>query len=181
MAGAGENWHCQLCGRNLTDPVRIYAEVATKHREDAARVSSDIIEHDRQKLFVGKNALPPLYAGQIVSTASRPGGFEVIEEPQVRRFVDRHFRSFKSHQGRRPCSCYRIAQRIEDTKIWQQRRNFSNCSLVQRGVGWRDLALLSPLMIIGKQTDPPLNPVAAAAIPEMDFLTCRKPYIGMFG
>src|SRR5215472_15818706 len=119
MAGAGENRHCQLCGRNLTDPVRIYAEVATKQREDADRVSNDIIEHDRQRLFVGINALPPPYAGQIVSTASRPGGSEVIEEPQVRRFVDRHFRSFKGHQRRRPCSCYWIAQRIEDTKIWQ--------------------------------------------------------------
>src|SRR6202022_2373277 len=110
-----------------------------------------------------------------------PGGVEVIEEPQVGRFVDRHFRPLKSHQRRRPCSRYRIAQGIEDTKIWQQSRDFSNCSLIQCGVGRRDFALLSPLKIIGKQTGPPLNPVAAAAIPEMDFLTRRKPYMGMPG
>src|ERR1700730_9123984 len=110
--GAGENRPGQLCGRNRIDLVWIYPEVATKHRKDATRVSDDIIEHDRQKLFVGKNALPSLYAGQIVSAASRPGGFEVIEEPQVGRFVDRHFRPLKSHQRRRPCSRYRIAQGI---------------------------------------------------------------------
>jgi len=99
----------------------------------------------------------------------------------VRRIVDHHFRPFKSHQRRRPCSCNRIPQGVEDAKIWQQSSNFSNCSLVQRGVGWRDLALLSRLMVTPKQTGPPLNPVAAAAIPEMNFLTCRKPYIGVPG
>jgi len=99
----------------------------------------------------------------------------------VRRIVDHHFRPFKSHQRRRPCSCYRIAQGKEDTKIWRHSSNFSNCSLVQRGVGWRDLALLLPLMAIRKQTGPPRNPVAATAIPEMDFLTRRKPDIGASG
>jgi hypothetical protein len=36
-------------------------------------------------------------------------------------------------------------------------------------------------MIIGKQTGPPLYPVASVLIPEMDFLTRRKPYMGMLG
>lgn len=97
----------------------------------------------------------------------------------MRRIVDRHFRPFKSHQRRRPCSCYRIAQGIEDAKVWRQSSNFSNCSLVQRGVGWSNFALL--VMTIRKQTGPPLNPVAAAAIPEMNFLTRRKPDIGVAG
>jgi len=99
----------------------------------------------------------------------------------VRRIVDRQFRPFKSHQRRRPCSCYRIAQGIEDTKIWRQSSNFSNCSLIQRGAGWRDLAVLLPLMVFRKRAGPPLSPVAAAATPEMDFLTRRKPDIGVPG
>jgi hypothetical protein len=38
IAGASENRHRQLCGRNITDPAGIYAEVAAKPHENAARI-----------------------------------------------------------------------------------------------------------------------------------------------
>jgi hypothetical protein len=65
--------------------------------------------------------------------------------------------------------------------VWQQSTNFSNCSVVQRGVSRRDFALLPLLTVVRKLTDPPHGPIAPAAIPEMDFLARRKPYTRVAG
>jgi hypothetical protein len=45
IAGGGENRYRPPCGRNITDPAGIYAEVAAKPHENAARIFNNIIEH----------------------------------------------------------------------------------------------------------------------------------------
>ena len=42
--------------------------------------------------------------------------------------------------------------------VWQQSANFSNCSVVQRGVSRRDFALLPLLKVVRKLTGPPRRP-----------------------
>ncbi len=67
-------------------------------------------------------------------------GFEVVDEPLVRGFVDFHFGPGEGHFGGGPCPIDRISQQIEQSQTWESRMAFPDRLDGKDGIDWADLS-----------------------------------------